>query len=484
MNRRTFIKHAAVLSISSKLACRPVFGNKKNILFLAIDDLRTNLGCYGDSIAKTPNIDHLALKGIQFNYAFCQQAVCNPSRASLMTGLRPDSIHVWDLETHFRNYMPDIVTLPQYFKKHGYFTQCIGKIYHDPEEAQDAVSWSVPEKLNVTTFEMKYATEKNLSGGIIPPTSIWKHGPSVECADMPESAYVDGQVADQGIQALEQLKDRPFFLALGFRRPHLPFSCPKKYWDLYDRQQLAKPLNPDTPQNVPALALHRSGELRNYPDIPDKGSLSPGKTAELRHGYYACVSFVDAQIGKVIRKLDELGLREKTIIVLWGDHGYHLGEHNLWCKTTNFELDTHVPLILSAPNKKQRGQKTDALVELIDIYPTLVELSGLPMPTGLDGKSMVPLLSDPDRPWKKAVLSQFPKPWGYSWKTGVMGYSLRTHRFRYNEWIDWKTGKIVATELYDHETDKHETINVASRREYREQLSLLSETLQQVINES
>ena len=485
MDRRHFINHMGILGMGAVLSscnCPDHGKTRPNVLFIAIDDLRTNIGCYGDPLAVTPHIDQLALEGTQFNHAYCQQAVCNPSRASLMTGRRPDTIHVWDLQTHFRDFIPDLVTLPQYFKNHGYHTQCIGKIYHDPQEAQDKVSWSVPEQLNVTTYEMKYATEKNLKGGIKPPTSIWRHGPAVECSDLPDSDYIDGKVADQGIQALETLKDRPFFLALGFRRPHLPFTCPRKYWDLYDRQDLAFPINPKAPQNVPSLAMHNWAELRNYLDIPDKGSLSPEKIAELRHGYYACTSFVDAQIGKVIKKLGKSGLRQNTVIILWSDHGYHLGEQNLWCKLTNFEWDTHVPLILSTPTQKSRGVQTNALVEFIDIYPTLAELCDLPISADLEGKSMVPLLNRPHQTWKKAAISQFPKPWGYSWKPGVMGYSLRTKRFRYNEWIEWKTKQVVSKELYDHQVDAHETINMVAKDEYQKYLQDLSQTLHEKIN--
>jgi iduronate 2-sulfatase len=282
------------------------------------------------------------------------------------------------------------------------------------------------------------------------------------------------------MDALDTLKDQPFFLGVGFRRPHLPFACPEKYWNLYDRNQLAKPVNPNPPENVPELALHDWWELRNYLDIPDKGPLSAEKIAELRHGYYAATSFVDAQIGKVIQKLDDFNLRDNTVVVLWSDHGYHLGEHNLWCKTTNFEWDTHVPLIISTPDQKTVGVKTEALVEIIDLYPSLAELCGLPVPADLDGKSMAPLLSDPSQPWKKAALSQFPRPWGYRWKTGEMGYSVRTQRFRYTEWIDWKTGKMVAQELYDHRIDSLETRNVAYKDAYRKWIPELSKTLHEL----
>ena len=426
---------------------------RPNILFIAVDDLRPELGCYGNAIVQSPNIDKLAKSGVIFNRAYCQQAVCAPSRISLMTGKRPNSTKVWDLQTHFRTTIPNVITLPQHFKNNGYHAQSIGKIYHDGTKAQDALSWSVPEILAETKKEGKYVLPANL--GTKTPKAA-----ATEITDVPDNAYVDGQVAEQALDVLGKIKNKPFFLAIGFRRPHLPFSAPKKYWDMYQRKKipLPGPSNPAT--NIPAYALHRNEELTGYSDI-DAGPIPEDKQRELIHGYYAAISYTDAQIGKVLAELDRLGLTNNTIIVLWGDHGFHLGEKGLWAKTTNYELDTRVPLIISAPGKK-KGVKTDALVELVDLYPTLAGLSGLPTPDSLEGVSMAPLLTKPDRPWKTAAFSQFPRPWIYKNEPGVMGYAIRTNRYRYVEWRNFKTDAVEATELYDCQTDPGEITNIVN----------------------
>lgn len=430
----------------------------KNILFIAIDDLRNQLGCYGDSIAITPNIDNLAKKGVLFTRAYCQQAVCAPSRASLMTGRRPNTTKVWDLITHFREALPNVITLPQYFKLNGYHTQSVGKIYHDPASAQDPASWSVPETLAVTDDAGgKYALSFNLN-----KKGSWKAF-ATERADVPDSSYVDGKVSNAAVRILNEIKSRPFFLAVGFRRPHLPFSAPEKYWVLYDDKKIPMPNNPHPPTGVPEIALHNWQELRGYMDIVKTSALTGEKILQLLQGYYASTSFVDAQIGKVLDELDRLGLADNTIIILWSDHGYHLGEHNLWGKTTNFELDTRVPLIISSPGQPKLDTKSAALVELVDIYPTLTELAGLPLPKELEGISMVPLLKNPKLPWKAAVFSQFPRVIGNKDKSNVMGYSLRTQNFRYTEWQDIKSQKVYIRELYDHKQDPFETSNLVNK---------------------
>ncbi len=445
---------------------------KPNVLFIAIDDLRPNLGCYGDEVAKTPNIDSLAKNGTLFRRAYTQQAVCNPSRASLMTGRRPDTTRVWDLHTHFRKALPDVVTLPQYFKEHGYLTQAIGKIYHDPEWAQDAQSWSVPEKLVVTKRDGKYALDESESdrGG--------SKGTATEKADVADDAYIDGKVAEAAVKALHQLKDKPFFLAVGFRRPHLPFSAPAKYWDMYDRDALPLPDTAAVAENVPEVALHDWAELRGYVDIPSSGALSRSKVRELIHGYYASTSFIDAQVGRVLAELARLELTGNTVVVLWSDHGYHLGEKGLWCKTTNFELDTRVPLIVSVPGQKREGSRCDALVELVDLYPTLVELAGLPVEDGLEGVSLVPLLENPNGKVKEAAFSQFARPHNAKGKEPqVMGYSVRTEDFRYTEWRRMKSGEVVGRELYDHRRDPGERKNIAEAEEFETTVQKLSGVL-------
>ncbi|RAV29544.1 sulfatase [Sinomicrobium soli] len=470
-NLLLFLILTLILSITCNAQKRAV-KNKPNILFIAVDDLRPNLGCYGNSVAITPNIDRLAARGIVFDNAYCQQAVCAPSRASLMTGRRPDRTKVWNLNTHFRKALPDVVTLPQYFKQHGYHTECVGKIYHDPEQAQDLVSWSVPETLAVTgKAGPKYVLDINTN-----KKGSWKAA-ATENANVEDSAYVDGKVSRAAVNILNTIKDKPFFLAVGFRRPHLPFSAPQKYWSMYDRESLPLPANPDTPDGTPEVALHSSKELRGYTDIPESGPIPRQKIRELIHGYYASTSFIDAQIGKLLDRLEQLHLMENTIIVLWSDHGYHLGEHNLWSKTTNFELDTRVPLILSVPGQKQHGEHTDALVELVDLYPTLAELAGLPAPEGVEGISMGPLLSHPDKKWKKAVFSQFPRPWFYKDEPEIMGYSVRTRNYRYTEWLDFRTREVKARELYNHRNDPRETRNLANNNRFSEQVDRLSHVL-------
>lgn len=435
---------------------------KTNILFIAVDDLRNQLGCYGDSVVMTPNIDRLAKNGIVFNNAYCQQSVCGPSRASLLTGRRPDITKVWDLNTHFRKALPNVVTLPQYFKENGYQSRCVGKIYHDPAALQDPISWSAPEIMAVTDAAgHKYVLEKN--------NKVKGKAAAVECVDAPDSAYVDGLVCNAAIKVLREVKDKPFFLAVGFRRPHLPFTAPKKYWDYYDRDKIPMPQQTASPQNTPKIALHNSIELRGYTDVPDNGPIPSDKIRELRHGYYASITYTDTQIGKLLDELDKQGLTDNTIIVLWGDNGYHLGELDLWCKSTNFESDTRIPLIISVPDIKNKDVHTDGLVELVDLYPTLAHLAGLPIPKELDGLSMVPLIKDPERPWKKAAFSQFPRPWMYKNQPNVMGYSVRTKDFRYTEWRNFREGTIESTELYNYqENNRLEEKNLTATREYDE----------------
>lgn len=446
-------------------AATPAAPARPNVLFLAVDDLRTNLGCYGDPVAITPHLDALAARGRAFTRAYCQIAVCNPSRASLMTGRRPDTLKVWDLNTHFRKTTPDVITLPQHFKNNGYHTEAIGKIYHDPATFRDAPSWSVPAQLDDTgAVRGKYAAPENLA--IYQPNG--KRGQekaaATEAADVPDNAYIDGRVADLAIQRLHALAEqsKPFFLAVGIRRPHLPFSAPKRYWDLYDPAKLRTVPQPQPPRGAPALALHDSTELRGYTGIPEKSPLSPDQITTLRHGYYAATSYADAQIGRVLAALREQNLERNTIVVLWSDHGFHLGEHGLWTKTTNYEADTRVPFIVAYPNNPHAGAKTSALVELIDVYPTLADLCRLPLPPGLEGRSLRPWLESPAHPSSPAAFSQFARPWQYRDKPEAMGYAVRTPTHRYIEWRRFGTREVIARELYAYRNDElFETENLA-----------------------
>jgi arylsulfatase A-like enzyme len=462
---------------------------KANILFIAVDDLRPELGCYGKDYIKSPNIDRLAKAGMVFNRAYCQQAVCSPTRSSLMTGTRPDTTKVWDLVTHFRTALPDVVTLGQHFRQHGYFVQGMGKIYHGgfddpptwsvPWQNPKAVPYALPENLSLSTRKAAGEPDgdpaqqkakkkgKKAAGagqaaevaGDVKSSRRDSRGPAFECADVPDNTYTDGKVAELAVSTLREIsrKPEPFFLAVGFIKPHLPFVSPKKYWDLYDPARIELAPNPFRPKDAPDYAILPGGELRVYHGIPD-GHIPDELARKLKHGYYAAVSYTDAQVGKVLDELDRLSLRKTTIVILWGDHGWKLGEHDAWCKHSNVENDVNAPLLLSVPGMKHAGAHTDALVEFVDIYPTLSELAGLPLPGHLEGTSFKPLLDDPKRPWKSAAFSQYPR----AQKGGLMGYSMRTDRYRLTVWVGRTDhSRVDATELYDHQTDPQENTNIA-----------------------
>ncbi len=477
--------------------------SRPNVLFIAVDDLRPELGCYGKDYVKSPHIDRLAKSAVTFTRAYCQEAVCNPSRASLMTGLRPDTLKVWDLKTAFRTTRPDAVTLPQYFKRHGYHTAAIGKIYHNV--IPDPQSWSEP-KLHIDGYpfdpDAVYRHPRNVrwlaerreqiirDGGqdrYIDRLGQWylKAG-ATENADVPDNAYFDGAQTDVALEKLGELKQKrqPFFLAVGYYRPHLPFNAPKKYWDLYDRDKIPLAENDDLPKDAPTMAINTIRELRGYTDFkdaprPDQGRLTEAQTRRLRHGYFACVSYIDAQVGRLLDGLNELDLDENTIVVLWGDHGWKLGEHNSWCKMTNYEIDTRVPLIVRVPGAKENGQPCARLVEFVDIYPTLCEAAGLKVPDELEGKSFMPLLHDRSRPWKKAAYSQFLREGIWMGPDGIeyMGYTVRTERYRYVEWINWQTKEFAGRELYDERNDPQENVNIAELPENRKIVEGLSRRL-------
>jgi iduronate 2-sulfatase len=434
-----------------------------NVLFIVVDDLRPELGCYGHSQIKSPNIDSLAACGMLFERAYCQQAVCAPSRASLLSGCRPDTTKIYDLQTPLLKTMPDVVTLPQLFRKAGYVTVSLGKVYHHAND--DPKGWAEVDrvedrgaryllKANNDILKKKRDAARTKGDKI-----RYYHGcaNATECAEAKDTDYRDGMIAQAALEKLRQHQGRPFFLAVGFHRPHLPFAAPKRYWDLYRREAIAPP-DPRQPAGMPEVAWDNFGELRAYADIPKQDLLPPDKTRELIHGYYASVSYTDALIGQLLAELDRLKLRDRTVIVLWGDHGWKLGEYGGWCKHTNFEYDTHAPLILSAPGFRVE-QKTRALVEFVDVYPTLADLCGLDVPEHCEGVSLVPLLRDPQRAWKTAVFSQYPRT------NNVMGYSLRTDRYRYTEWIKQDTGAVVARELYDHAAGPFARINLAATPE-------------------
>jgi len=495
---------------------------KPNVLFIAIDDLRPELGCYGSPIAQSPHLDELAKEGMRFDRAYCQQAICSPSRASLMTGARPDQIGVIENTAYFRELNPEVVTLPQHFISQGYEAVYCGKIYHG-RMTDDRHSWSrkaaydqcsverthLPGGYALVENQKLWASNKEKmlarygqqgSGGLI-------HGPAYESAEVPDHAYSDGYSTQLAIATLrdhlEKKPKQPLFLALGFKKPHLNFVAPKKYWDLYDREKIKLSQQSGAPIAGAATGLHASFELRTRHGIPKKGPIGPELAQTLLHGYYACVSYVDAQIGLMLEALEEAGVRDDTVIVVWGDHGWHLGDMGIWGKATNYEIATRVPLIVWTPNMQARGQHSKALVELVDIYPTLCELTNLAVPEHLAGESFASLLDDPKEEGKEYAVSQFPNPALREWAANplspgmrqtffgplieaveerikrqqgklwdrelfenhLMGYSLRTNRHRLVAWLDYRNvhAEPLFLELYDHAKDPKESQNIAKK---------------------
>ncbi|MEL7120966.1 MAG: sulfatase [Bacteroidota bacterium] len=387
--------------------------SRPNILFISVDDLRLELGCYGNEEIKSPNIDRLAAEGILFNRAYCQQPICMASRASILSGLRPDTLDIFrglSVEEH----APNITTINRHFKNNGYQIWAAGKVYHHGRDRNDQFGEDYHQvKVNavgrgylseasikeVEEYDAYYRGWKNQAGG--------GRGLAFEITEVADNEYFDGQMTDMAIAQLDQYKDseEPFFMAVGYKKPHLPFCAPKKYWDLYEGEELKKADNQYMPKDISQYFEYNFGELRNYSNIP-KGNtpLSDSLEMKLKHGYYACVSYTDAQIGRLMAQLKETGLDQNTIVILWGDHGWKLGEHDMWCKHTPFVIDNHVPLMMRMPQQKDKGITTSALVELVDVFPTLCELSGLDMPSHLQGQSFASLLEDLIRIGKKRLI--------------------------------------------------------------------------------
>ncbi|MDO6473352.1 sulfatase [Maribacter sp. 1_MG-2023] len=525
MKRITFFVLLNILLFSCKAQVEKSIdepSKKPNILFIAIDDLRPELGAYGSEVAITPNMDALASKGLLFNNAYCQEAICSPSRASVMTGARPETIKVIENFSYFRDLNPDIVTLPQHLQTEGYETVYAGKIFH-PGYTDEELSWSrkaysgpnvadMPKRIrgyvlpeNQEMFKKNQAEVIAKYGENAPRNGLGK-GPAYEFADAPDNTYEDGHNTELAIETMKEMakNEKPFFLGLGFLKPHLEWIAPKKYWDLYEGKDLQMTDQHEGPINGAAMGLHASFELRARADIPNYGDIDEEQAKNLKRAYLATVSYVDAQIGKMLKALDEAGLRDNTIIMLWSDHGWHLGDMGIWGKATNYEIATRVPLIVSTPNMSEavRGTKTNALVELVDMYPTLCDLAGVSIPESLEGQSFKPLLSDPNRKWKDAAFTQFPSPalreWaanplskgmretsfgplleeveekiiaqqGGKWdrdlfENRLMGYSMRTANYRFTVWKDYTDleAEPIFFELYDHKKDPTETVNIAN----------------------
>lgn len=439
-----------LLSCSSKNAEKGKSA-QKNILFIAIDDLRPELGCYGTDYVKSPTIDSLASKGTLFTNAFCQLSHCAPSRSSLLTGLRPEECGVLDLKTHFRNKVPDVVTLPQYFKNNGYATYAFGKIYHNDLALQDSLSWT--EKCWFPPFENPiygYALPENIERQ--QSRKDFKSYPT-EAADVPDNAYPDGMTTDKVIEKLHELKKagKPFFVAAGFYKPHMPFCAPKKYWDIYDPEKIPLSTIYEAPKGSPSYLFREWSEPESYYGVDQKEPFNDSLQTHLKHGYLACVSYIDAQIDKIIKTLDELNLSKNTIIVVWGDHGWKLGEYGRWSKHSNLDIDTRVPLIILDPSKERKTE--NSIVELIDIYPTLVSLAGLPEADHISG---IDLFSETK---KNFAISQIEHQ-------GFTGYSIRISDYRYVVWFNKEKTEITFEELYYLKTSKAEMFNISKQSDY------------------
>lgn len=433
-----------ILATATLSAAAAQAANKPNVLFIVSDDMKPLIGAFGDSFAKTPNLDRLAARGTAFTHAYCQWAVCGPTRASLMTGLMPETTGVLGFK-QMRAKIPDVVTLPQYFRTNGYETAATGKVY-DPRcveggrATDDPLSWSVPYRPGIS--------------------NPWKPAgnPPAAAPDIKDDQHEDGQICDEGLKLLDQLAkgDKPFFLGVGFKKPHLPFIAPQKYWDLYDRSQVPLAVWQKMPVGGLERTWNKAQEAREYDGVPKEGLFPEALQREMIHGYYACVSLIDAQVGRLLDRLDELGIADNTIIVFWGDHGFHLGDHGDWGKHTNVEQGTRAPLIIAAPGFPMSG-KAQHPAGFIDVYPTLCELAGLEIPAVLQGRSLTPVLKDPDARIRDGVISLF--------RRDGMGYAYRTDRYRYIEWI--KGADVDARELYDYETDPNETVNLAADEKYK-----------------
>ena len=458
MNTARLLLVALLFAPAALFAAAPAA--RPNVLLICVDDLKPVLGCYGDPYSKTPHIDRLASRALRFDRAYCNQAVCSPSRNALLASLRPQTLGIYDLPTNFRASRPDAITLPQYFRTAGYRTEAMGKLFHVGHgNFEDTASWTVP---HFRPKAPQYALAENAAPAEAAPkkkSAKKSNGAAVESADVADDFYADGQIAAEAVARLKAAaaSREPFFMGVGFLKPHLPFVAPKKYWDLHDPAKLPQPARLTAPDGAPDYAPQFGGELRNYDGIPPGNNpLDDKLTRRLIHGYYAATSYMDAQLGKVMAALDETGLAKNTIVVLWGDHGWHLGDHGMWCKHTNYEEATRIPLLVAVPG--QKGAATSALVETVDVYPTLAALAGLPAPQGLDGRSFAALFTDPAAAHRDHAIHVYPRG-------QRLGRAIRTERYRLVEWKAPGGDPTTAEfELYDYRDDPGETKNVAAVR--------------------
>ncbi|WP_298365987.1 sulfatase [uncultured Lutibacter sp.] len=453
MNRIVvFIVVSCLIGLSSLAA-----QEKPNVLVFIVDDLRAELGCYGSETAKTPSIDKLASEGVMFNKAYSQQAICAPSRMSMLTGLRPENLGIYSIFTPLRKVHKDIVSIPQLFNKNGYKTVSIGKVYHHSRDDQEVWthyfpkepdSYLKPENIKLLAC-LKAKGVKSLKG------------PAFEDANVADDGYKDGRSAKRAIETLHKLKNEKFLMFVGLSKPHLPFNAPKKYWDLYNKKDFKVPSR-EKPEGMYRLALSTWGELKGYYGIPKEGDLDDDLTRQLIHGYHASVSYIDAQVGKIIKTLEELDLRKNTMVVFMSDHGYKIGEYGAWCKHSNKEIDVRVPFIVSRETGyKNRvvGVTSNALIENVDLFPTLVDACGL-KGLNFNGKSILPVVDNPNLKWDEVATSVYPRG------TKIMGCTATDGNWRYTEWRDSKTQEVLSVELYEHKNSLLSFVNLSGNLKY------------------
>jgi len=467
----------SILLLSLNNGCSPRENSSytyPNILFIAIDDLRPELGCYGVSEVYSPNIDRLARQGTVFTRAYCQMSWCSPSRTSLMTGLYPHHTEVLDLQTHFRSTIPSITTLPQHFKESGYTALSFGKVYHNSQELQDSLSWSVPAWLPDHPNPIQaYALKSNQK---IAQSNPYHKATATEQARVPDTAYPDGQTTVQAIKAMQHLAQspRPFFLAVGYYKPHLPFTAPAQYWNHYQPEEIELSLLKELPEGSPPYLFREWSEPGSYLNVPKQEPFPDSLSTHLKLAYYASITFIDAQIGQLLHNLERLGLAENTIVVLWGDHGFKLGEYGRWSKHSTMEIDTKVPLILSVPGARENRNRVDGILELVDLFPTLCDLAQIPYPDQpSDGKSFANFITNPQVVGKESAYSTIIHE-------GRQSHSLRSNQYRFSAWYDHDhPTEPLAIELYDLASNSLETKNLANTPEYQTVVNHFLQKLQQ-----
>jgi arylsulfatase A-like enzyme len=462
-----------IFSTLSVFACMLLAGNiqaqQKNILFIAVDDLRPQLGCYGDPVVQSPNMDKLASSGVRFAQAYCNIPVCGATRASIMSGLRPNASRFINYDCYLDKDVPGVVSLPMHFRNNGYQTVSLGKVFHHQFDSKGSWDENWRPKNPKEGVWQDYQLPENIAAN----KSDKQRALPYEKADLPDDAYFDGKIAAKAIEELQAAKQsgKPFFMAVGFLKPHLPFNAPAKYWDLYPEASIKLPDNMHKPKDAPDASMHTFGELRAYSDIPPIGPVSNDMALKLIQGYYACVSYTDAQVGKVLKALDALGLADNTIVVLWGDHGWNLGEHGLWCKHCNFKNALHTPLMIRAPGFKT-GIVANQLVEYVDVYPTLCDLAAVPKPFHLQGNSLTPLLNGENPAWKDAVFSRW-----------IKGETIITQSHAYTEWYQQPGQPPYARMLFDHTTDAGENVNISEDPANRQLVEALHKRIEKHIAE-